>query len=62
MAKFDPFFKVRKNTIFKRAHFNWKNQQYGEIAEKYIIELYKLAENCEYRDKKHELILDRLII
>ena len=55
MEKFDSFFKVRKNVIFERARFNRRNQLDGESAEQYIIEVYKLAENCEYGDMTSEM-------
>ena len=48
MEKFDGFFKVRHNVIFEGARFNQRNQLAGEAAEKYIAELYILAENCDY--------------
>ena len=62
IEKLDAFFKVRKNVIFKRARFNWHNQLDGESAEQYIMELYKLAEDCEYGDMKAEMICDRLVV
>ena len=48
LAKFDKFFKVRRNIIFERARFNQRNQQQNESAEEYIAVLYNLARNCEY--------------
>lgn len=33
MAKFDDFFKIRKNIIFERAKFKYCNQLSGESAE-----------------------------
>ena len=62
MEKFDSFFKVRKNVIFERARFNQRNQLDGESAEQYIIEVYKLAENCEYGDMTSEMIRDRIVV
>ena len=62
IAKFDGFFRVRKNTIFERARFNRRNQCEGESAEHYIMALYELAENCDYRDMKSEMIRDRLVV
>ena len=59
MIKFDAFFKVHKNNT---ACFNKKNLQNRETAEEYLMELYTLAESCEYGDMKHELIDDRLAI
>ena len=62
IAKFNAFFKVRKNVIFERARFNRRDQQKGEPAEQYILELYKLAESCEYREMRAEMIRDRLVV
>jgi len=62
MKKFDEFFKVRHNVIFERARFNQRNQLPGETAEKYIAELYRLAENCKFDTLKDELIRDRLVV
>ena len=59
---FESFFKVRKNVIFERARFNRRNQTPGESAEQYIMELYKLAEDCEYGAMKEEMIRDRLVV
>ena len=62
MGKFDEFFMVRRNIIFERARFNQRNQQDGETAEAYIMELYKLADNCNYGDRRDEMIRDRLVV
>lgn len=60
MDKLDEFFRVRHNVIFERARFNQRNQL--PAAEKYIAELYRLAENCKFGDFKDELIRDRLVV
>ena len=62
VSKFDTFFKVRRNVIFERARFNQRNQGAGESAEAYIMELYRLAENCSYGELKDEMIRDRLVV
>ena len=62
LAKFDSFFKVRKNTIFEWAKFNRRCQQEGETAEQFIAALFDLAENCDYGNLKDELIRNRLIV
>ena len=62
LAKFDGYFKVRRNVIFERARFNRRNQEEGETAGKYITELYTLAENCNYGDLRDEMIRDRLVV
>ena len=62
IAKFDAFFRVRKNVIFERARFNRRKQLEGETAEQYIMELYRLAENCDYGEMTSEMIRDRLVV
>ena len=62
MGKFEGFFKVRKNVIFERARFNRRNQLDGETSEKYITELYRQIDSCEYGDMKEELLRDRLVV
>ena len=62
MAKFDAFFKIRRNIIFERAQFNRRNQQPGESAEQYIMALYSLAANCEYGALQDEMIRDQLVV
>ena len=47
MAKFDAFFKIRRNIIFERTRFNRRNQQPGESAEQYIMALYSLLKSTE---------------
>ena len=62
LAKFDDFFKVRKNIIFERARFNRRNQLEGESAERYITSLYSLVETCEYGVLHDEMLRDRLVV
>ena len=62
IAKLHTFFKVRRNIIFERSRFIGRNQLEGESAEQYIMELYTLAENCNYGDMKTEMIRDRLVV
>ena len=62
VTKFDGFFKVRRNVIFECARFNRRYQHEGETAEQYIMELYRLAENCDYGGLKDEMIRDRLVV
>ena len=59
---FESFFKVWKNVIFERARFNRHNQALGETSEQCVMELYKLAEDCEYGVMKEEMIHDRLVV
>ena len=62
LAKFDEFFKVRRNIVFERARFNQRNQQQNESAEEYIAVLYNLAGNCEYGTLLDEIICDCLVV
>ena len=62
LEKFEDFFQVRHNVIFKRARFNKRNQKPGETVEDYITTLHQLAENCEYGNIKDEMIRNRLVV
>ena len=62
MAKFDDYFKVRKNIIYERAKFNTRDQKEGETADEYITALYELIETCEYGTFKEEILRDRLVV
>ena len=62
MAKFDGFFKVRKNVIFERARFNRRCQLDGESVEQYITALYRLIESCDYGALKEEMLRDRIVV
>ena len=59
---FDNYFKVRKNVIFERAHFNKKNQLPNESAEQFITVIHRMAENCEFGNMKDKLIRDRIVV
>ena len=37
-------------------------QKEGELAEQFIADLYSLADKCEFRDFKEEMIRDRLVV
>ena len=62
IEKLDSYFEVRKNVIYERAIFNRRNQLPGESAEQYIMQLYRLAETCNYGDLEAEMIHDRLVV
>ena len=62
LGKFDEHFIPKKNVIFERARFNLRRQQKGETIETYVRHLHELAENCEFKEMKNELIRDRLVI
>ena len=63
IAKLNSFFKGHLNVIFERVSFNRRNQLDGEMTEQFIIQLYRLADSCEYGDLKDEMISDdRLVV
>ena len=62
LLKFDEFFKVRQNVIYKRAHFNCCSQLEGESTEQFIMGLNRLAGNCDYKTLRDEMIRDRLVV
>ena len=62
LAKFDFHFEGKKNVIYERARFNLRNQGEGESVDDFILDLYRLADRCEYGDKKDEWIRDRLVV
>ena len=62
IAKFDGYFRVRRNVILEKARFNRRNQLEGETSEQYIMKLYRLSESCEYGDLKDEMIRDWLVV
>ena len=62
LSKFDAFFQVRKNVIFKQARFNCRNQLETESTEKFITALCSLTKNCEYRDPYEEMFQDCIVV
>ncbi|XP_065891581.1 uncharacterized protein [Dysidea avara] len=62
IEEFDSYFKVKKNVIYERARFNQRSQLPGESADRFITEIHRLAENCEFGGMKDELIRDRLVV
>ena len=62
LVQFDDFFNVRRNIIFEPARFNCRSQQEGETADEFIMELYKLIEDCNYGGLQDEVIGDRLVV
>ena len=60
--KFNEYFQVRKNVVYKQASFNRTNQLCDELAEQFTTRLHQMAESCEFGDLKKETIRDRLVI
>ena len=58
-AKFDEFFKVRKNLLFEQARHC---QKPGESVDQFITFLYRLVENCAYGDLRDDMIRDRIVV
>ena len=61
LAKFDAYFIPRKNTIHERTKFYQRSQHAGESVESFIRSLHDLATHCNFGEKEHEHIRDRLI-
>jgi len=62
LAKFDEFFKVRRNVIFERTKFNCRSKLPGETVEQYISELCALVKTCEYGNLTEEMFRDRTVV
>ena len=57
VTKFEFFRSTTKYHLWTGT-INRRHQQEGETAEQYIMELYRLAENCDYGPLKDEMIRD----
>ena len=60
--KFQGYFIKKHNVIFERAKFNMRSQLEGETIDSFVTALHGLAEHCNYRDLKEELIRDRMVV
>ena len=60
--KFDSHFVKRRNVIFERAKFNRRVQQEGEPVDDFIIDLYSLAEHCDYGQLHDQMVRDRIVV
>lgn len=61
-GKFEAHFVVKRDVIFERAKFNLRSQQDGESVDTFIIDLYCLAEYCEFGTLRDDLIRDRIVV
>ena len=61
-GKFETHFVKRRNTIFERAKFNSCKQEQGEAVDDFIVDLYALAEPCQYGNLREEMIRDQIVI
>lgn len=62
LAKFDKYCQPRKNVIFDRFKFFSRSQEPNETVDKYVTELKKLANPCDFGDQLENLIRDRLVL
>ena len=61
-AKFESHFVVKNNVIFERAKFNLRSQKDNESVDSFITDLYCLAQYCEFRTLRDDLIRDRIVV
>ena len=61
-TKFEAHFVKRRNPIYERAKFNMRRQEEGESVDSFITSLYRLAENCNYRELHNEMIRDQIVV
>ena len=62
VEKFERYFVKRRNFIFERAKFNRRKQEEGEPVDDFIVDLYRLAQYCNYGTLHDELIRDRIVV
>ena len=62
IEEFNNNFKVKKNIIYERAHFNQRSQFLGESVDCFITEIHRLVDNSEFGGMKDELICNRLVV
>lgn len=60
--KFDEYCQPRKNIVFDRFRFFSRSQEVGESVDKYVTDLKKMANPCEFGDELSNLIRDRLVL
>ena len=60
--KFQDYFIIKWNVIFKRAKFNLRSQQENEPVEAFITDLFNLAEHCNFGSLREEIIRDRIVV
>lgn len=62
VGKLQSHFVKKRNVIYERACFNQRVQQVGEPVDNFITSLYHLAEHCQFKDLREELIRDRIVV
>ena len=56
------FHPVLYATLYERAKFNRRKQEDGETVDEFVMDLYRLAEHCEYGILHDELVKDRIVV
>eukprot|EP00118_Oscarella_pearsei_P022446 m.259638 g.259638 ORF g.259638 m.259638 type:complete len:238 (+) comp40426_c1_seq4:2210-2923(+) len=59
--KFNTYFLGKVNVTFERHLFFTRDQQQGESIDRYVTDLRKLANTCDFGQVKDSLIRDRLV-
>jgi transposase InsO family protein len=62
ITKLNAHFIPKRNLIYERAKFNLRVQQPDETVDSFVTALHTLANNCEYKSLREELIRDRLVV
>ncbi|KAJ8879939.1 hypothetical protein PR048_020560 [Dryococelus australis] len=60
--EFESHFIPKRNVIYERAKFNLRSQLADESVDTFVTALHLLAEKCEYKSMRNELICDRLVV
>lgn len=60
--KFDTHFEPVKNIIFERVKFNQMSQEANQSIHQFIVALRTQADNCDYGNKRDELVRDRIVV
>lgn len=61
IKRVDEHFKMMRSVIYRRFHFNNRDQLEGESINEYVTALKRLADVCEYGHLRDEMVRDRLI-
>lgn len=62
LKQVEAHFKMIGNVIYRRFHFNNREQLLGESAHEYVTTVKSLADQCEYGHLRDEMVRDRLIV
>lgn len=59
---FDDYFRPKQNEVINTYNLNKRNQEEGESFDAYYTAIRKLAENCNFEDKKDRMLRDKIVI